>query len=530
MTWIDSKEAAKLMCITLQAVNKAAREGKYGDKVRYIKGRGGSGRILQVALEALPEEAQIKWQSDKENIYTQLSLPLDSFSVKKRTESASKLMIINEYKEFLEKNVSSKYESKNPLKQFVDAWNTIHPEQMTSIRSLYRWISKLEKVGVEGLIDKRGAWNKGISSIPEEVWRLFKYYYLDENKPSVKSCYDRVHVTAIEKGINLPSVSAFERMAKNIPKPVLVRWRDGAKAFEDLCMPYISRDYTSFKSNQIWVTDHHIFDQLVIGPGNRLVRPWGTYFEDMRSRLMVASYVRCKEPNADVVLACFAKGVDGFGIPSEIVLDNGKDYKALDIFNTEEKNRVNSLAKQLDIITHYALPYNAKAKPIERFFRTFEEQFGKLWQSYCGNNPNNRPRRLKNLNRDQYPTLEEWKEIHDMYIDKNYNMAPHEGNGMDDKSPYEVYHENLAEKRVAPKEVLRLFMMRTTRAIKVQRNGIRLFDKYYWSPELIEYQGRQVYARYNPDSIDMLYIYSSSDDIFLCEAYNNELLPLQYKV
>jgi hypothetical protein len=70
----------------------------------------------------------------------------------------------------------------------------------------------------------------------------------------------------------------------------------------------------------------------------------------------VASYVRCKEPNADVVLACFAKGVNGFGIPSEIVLDNGKDYKALDIFNTEEKNRVNSLAKQLDIITHYALP------------------------------------------------------------------------------------------------------------------------------------------------------------------------------
>jgi hypothetical protein len=101
------------------------------------------------------------------------------------------------------------------------------------------------------------------------------------------------------------------------------------------------------------------------------------------------------------------------------------------------------LAKQLEIITHYALPYNAKAKPIERFFRTFEEQLGKLWQSYCGNNPNNRPRRLKNLNRDQYHTFEEWKEIHDMYIDKNYNMAPHVGNGMDSKSPYEVYYENL---------------------------------------------------------------------------------------
>lgn len=291
MTWIDSKEAAKLMCITLQAVNKAAKEGKYGDQIRYIKGRGGSGRILQVALEALPEEAQIKRQSDKENIYVQLSLPLDFYSAKKRTESASKLMIINEYKEFVEKNISCKNESKNPSKQFVDAWNTIHPEQMISTRSLYRWISRLEKTGMEGLIDKRGAWNKGISSIPEEIWRLFKYYYLDENKPSLKSCYDRVHVTAIEKVISLPSVSAFERMAHNIPKPVLVRWRDGAKAFEDLCMPYISRDYTSFKSNQIWVTDHHIFDQFVVERRNKLMRPWGSYFEDMRSRLIVASYL-----------------------------------------------------------------------------------------------------------------------------------------------------------------------------------------------------------------------------------------------
>lgn len=99
MTWIDSKEIAKLMCITLQAVNKAAREGMYSDKIRYIKGRGRSGRILQVALEALPEEMQRKWQSNQENAYVQLSLPLDNYSTKKRTESDSKLMIINEYRD-----------------------------------------------------------------------------------------------------------------------------------------------------------------------------------------------------------------------------------------------------------------------------------------------------------------------------------------------------------------------------------------------------------------------------------------------
>ena len=257
--------------------------------------RGRSGRILQIALEALPEEMQRKWQSNKENAYVQLSLPLDNYSTKKRTASDNKLMIINEYRDFIEKNTSAKNEGINLLESFVSAWNTMHPEQRISGRSLYRWIAKLEKTGMDGLIDKRGGWNKGISSIPDEIWRLFKYYYLDENKPSLKSYYDRVHGIAIEKGISLPSINSFERTAKNIPKPVLVRWREGMKAFEDHCMPYITRDYTSFRSNQIWVTDHHIFDQFVIGPGNKLIRPWGTYFEDMRSRFIVARYLRCNQ-------------------------------------------------------------------------------------------------------------------------------------------------------------------------------------------------------------------------------------------
>ena len=99
-------------------------------------------------------------------------------------------------------------------------------------------------------------------------------------------------------------------------------------------------------------------------------------------------------------------------------------------------------------------------------------------------------------------------------------MAPHNGNGMDGKSPYEVYNENLVEKRVAHREVLRLFMLRTIKTLRVQRNGIRLFGKNFWSQELVEHQGKQVYERYNPNSIDTLYIYSASDYIFICEGYN----------
>src|SRR5690606_18609814 len=143
----------------------------------------------------------------------------------------------------------------------------------------------------------------------------------------------------------------------------------------------------------------------------------------------------------------------------EIILDNGKDYRTAYIFHTVDKEKISSIAKQLDIVSHYALPYNAKAKPIERVFRTFEEQFGKLWKSYCGNQVYNRPERLKEMGLEEYPTFEEWQELHDMYIEKWYNQSPHRGQGMNNKSPSEVYRACLEEKRIAPKSVLRMLFM-----------------------------------------------------------------------
>jgi len=48
----------------------------------------------------------------------------------------------------------------------------------------------------------------------------------------------------------------------------------------------------------------------------------------------------------------------------------------------------------LQIAVWHALPFNAKAKPVERFFGTYEDQFGRLTHSYCGNKPENKPHHL----------------------------------------------------------------------------------------------------------------------------------------
>ena len=161
------------------------------------------------------------------------------------------------------------------------------------------------------MVDKRGGHNKGEKSIPEEIWDKFCYYYLRESQPSIKSCYEIVRVEASVKGIPIPDYSVFYYHTNKIPYPTLVLYREGRKAY-DKCALYIERDYLNIHSNEIWVADHHIWDEHIVVEEKgdyklKKVRLWGSYWMDMRSRLIVAKHLRVGDPNGDVVLASFAE-------------------------------------------------------------------------------------------------------------------------------------------------------------------------------------------------------------------------------
>jgi hypothetical protein len=54
----------------------------------------------------------------------------------------------------------------------------------------------------------------------------------------------------------------------------------------------------------------------------------------------------------------------------------------------------------------HAIEFNAKAKPVERFFGTYEEQFGKMEHTYCGRNPQEKPEHLEErLEKGEAPTF-----------------------------------------------------------------------------------------------------------------------------
>jgi hypothetical protein len=189
-----------------------------------------------------------------------------------------------------------------------------------------------------------------------------------------------------------------------------------------------------------------------------------------------------------------------------------------------------SILKQLGIEFRTALPRNARAKGIERAFKTVKETFSKLFEAYTGGNVVEKPERLKDVVKypEKLKKVEEFKQYVDTYLAGWYNKQPHTGEGMNGKSPDEVFAEQLIEKRVITKAQAAMMFMRWSNPLTVDKNGVKLkfygVELQYTSEELWRnYFGRKVYVRYSPDNLNEAHIYGM-DEKFICTAKHDGAL------
>ena len=157
---------------------------------------------------------------------------------------------------------------------------------------LQRQWKAYREAGEAALIDGRGKHGNHAKAIPEAVFDIFQYYYLDESQKSVKKCVELTELALKKEAPQyLPlaaAVSFSRKAAKDIPLPVLKYYREGEKAFRDRCAPYIERTYDDLDSNDIWVCDNHTFDVFVNDGGHKKpVRVYLTGFLDVRSRVVI---------------------------------------------------------------------------------------------------------------------------------------------------------------------------------------------------------------------------------------------------
>lgn len=527
--YIDTSTAAKLLDVDERTVQRNAKNGIYGD-VKYIDGRGHAGKVIQISITGLPIDAQIKYVMQQMDAPLHVT-PLDDVPEKYRAIALKKLKALEAMTHYIWAAEKAGRNKKDAMQEFADKYNIAYPDEHVSIATLYRWMNDYREAGIAGLVPgyMSREWQ---STIPDWAWDMFKSLYLDENKRSISACYTVIELEAQKRGEPIPSISAFKRrIKKEMDYQILTYYREGPKAFDDKCVPYIQRDYTALVPNQCWVSDHHQLDVACMGSRKRPIFPWITVWMDMRSRRIVG-YRISEGPNTDIILDSFGRAIRRYGIPLEIYMDNGRDYTAYDFAGRGhrvtadiDEERIAPLVRHLGIVPHFALPENAKAKPVERFFETVKEQFSKWFLTYRGGNVQERPERLNDVMKkpENIPAIAEIDKLFGDWVDSVYNENPHTGDGMNGKSPREVFDKLLPVKRTAPDDVLRLFMMRTSKPLKVQRNGIWLFGRWYYSPELAPHQEHMVYVRYELQQVGTVYVFDT-EDRFLCTAANREAL------
>lgn len=412
-----------------------------------------------------------------------------------------------------------------------------------SIKTLYRRWAAFKSDNMDGLIERRGLWKKGQSSIAPEIWKVFLSYYLDQAYYSVAKCIkstrEFLHATkAVELLDAFPSNATFyARISSDIPAAVETYCRKGPKALHDRYAPYIRRRYDNMLSNEYWVADNHTFDFMTLGANGRPHRVYLTAIIDARSTAMIGWQVT-NSPCGDATLSALRKAIQPpggrkpNGVPDNFYVDNGSEFLVHDIGGRGHRKRKSQqnefeppgVLKRLGINMINAIPGNPEAKIIERVYLDVKNEFSRSIETFCGGTIAERPERLNRLLKSRnIPTDQEIIQAVDEWVEGYYNHLPYGGSVQKDrgKTKIQVYNENLQRMRLpATMEDLNLMMMRSSRAIKVGRRGVKYtvagFTIDYWTDEfLVNWQDKKVYFRYDPDDLSSVRVYNEEDK-FIC--------------
>lgn len=548
--YLTVKQLAEIKGCTERYIRNCITKGKMEAIQKTGLSTGQGGMEYRIPLSKLDEKVQLKYKRYLKKLQKEAEKQVQKQEIKEEQESKSIAELTESEKEsvlFWRKTLESwqSYRGKEADKEkadneFIKVMNVQNEGLHLSRRTLYRKWNTYIMEGEAALADGRGKHGNHNYKMTKEIFDVFEYYYLNENKPSIKQCMRETALYFEGQEIELPCYTTFKRSAKKIPKAIKLYFREREKVFIDKCAPYIKRMYEDLESNDIWVADNHTFDIMVEKEG-KPARVYLTAFMDVRSRKMMGWCVT-DAPSSDATIYALKKGCEKFGVPRSIYTDNGREFLFHDLggngFRKKKKNgeelKLPSILDDLGIEFRTALPRNARGKGIERAFYTVKEHFSKLFESYTGGTILERPDRLKKMVKTMkgLPSIEEFIQYVDIYIEGWYNKQTHEGTGMKGKCPDEVFAENMITKRVLPKEKADLMFMRyaksNTGMLKVGKNGITLtfYGKQlqYWNEELWkEYFGQNIYVRYNPEDLSNIRIYDEQKR-FLCIAALKEEL------
>jgi len=314
--------------------------------------------------------------------------------------------------------------------------------------------------------------------------------------------------------------------------------RDGSKFVSENVIKSIMRDDSTLQVGQVWVADGHTLSFDILNPQTgRAQRMTMIMVMDWASRYPVGASLAFTEDSQHILTAfrngfinCAQIADNNSGtmaaLPKYVYLDNGKAFRAKLFHERWEEHDLNKelggIFPRLNIGVRFAESYNAKAKIIERFFKTFQEQFERFITTFRGASVDDKPSTLsrnekwaKKLYTGKPPTIEETMQMIAFYVRFCYGETPH--TSLDRRTPYEVFSAARIEAKYQI-EISRLnFLMMAMERKNIRAEGIRLDKKVYWHRELVNHVGQPCIIRFDYSDARWIVVYDKND-VFICQA------------
>lgn len=548
-TMLKPSQVASLMGVDIRTVQRRAKSGSLTCE---IQSNAKNRPEYIFPLSTLPKHVQERYYarhsltlSTPEKTALQkvkpspVQRPLDSYTDAERKE-------IGFWRDVVDQWMLYRSQPGKPLSEldakFVRHMRVENPGQELSVATLYRKKKALEEGDLTSVIDRRGKARKGKTDMPEYIKKTFLYYYLvdggEGHAYSITKCMEYTEKWAEKNAANalpLPSYSSFYRLVMDVPEAVRILMREGDRAYYNKASVYTRRDYESIASNDWWVGDTYTCDTLTLGPDGKTHRPYLTAWVDVRSGIFVGWYISFGGNSSQNSIYALRRGCLAHGMPNyNAYVDNGREYLTFDfggrghrakkvLANGEAPFEPKTILDYMGVEMKNAIVQNSRAKLVERSFRNVKEHIMRLFPTYTGGSPEEKPEALKKaLQRGAIPTDAEFVQKVDLLISGYLNYEPYYGSVPADKGKrrIDVYNEHLEHVRHVEPDVLNLMMLRTSKPKKVDREGVYLNIRgkkvWYNCPELHSlWQEKKVYLRYDPDDLSSVRVYREDGSFIL---------------
>jgi transposase InsO family protein len=417
-----------------------------------------------------------------------------------------------------------------------------------SVASLRRWEKTLEG---EGLAALAGRYKSSRQHLVDENPALADFLKaLVTAKPHLVNKWSHLHrllsVYVSKNGLPwaVPSQSSLRRW--------LTRWLDANQAafafatnpkkYNDKYRTAVERMYPWMKApNDVWEFDSTPVDAMLTTGRHSIIAVIDAYTR--RVRLLVAP-----TSSAEGICLLLRKTLLSWGTVNEgglIRTDNGSDYVS---------KRTTAIYNLLGLEVSRANAFSGWEKPfIERFFRTLSHGLVELLPGYIGHNVADREviearmefaKRLEEKRKPEHEkegfdlrmTQGELQQLLDDWVDAYYHQQPHDGEGMNGKTPAEKYRESRYQPRAISDDGALDVLLNFAGEATVLKGFIKLGGLRYTAPELLEndWKGQRVQVFLDPADVGRAFVYRQGDMENRVEAVDasqlgREVSPAEYR-